>query len=187
MVPAVTGRALGQGQNISPLRFILWAREYYSYFTENWGSECVRNSLTAWRLVIYRAESWSVRPESQQAFHQTPSGDGRNTTTNVPLSLPHPALSLLLDLPSVTWAEPALGVFAFGKSRLYPDAFTGSPVPPGKLYWCLLNLHVPIKLYTRNPAPGACSYIILSFLFPVYFQYRQQNEALTLPSTWHIV
>lgn len=76
----------------------------------------------------------SVHPGSQQAFHWTPSGDRRNTGTNVQLSLPCPALPLLLDLPSVTWAEPTLGVFAFDKSHLYPDAFTGSPMPPGKLY-----------------------------------------------------
>ena len=54
--------------------------------------------------------------------------------SNVPLSLPCPALPLLLDSASVTWAEPALGVFAFDKSHLYPDTFTGSPGPPGKLY-----------------------------------------------------
>lgn len=85
------------------------------------------------RLVIYRAESWSVCPESQQAFHRTPPGDGRNTRTNVRSVSPNPALSLLLGYPqSLGLSQP--WVFLLDKSRLYPDAFTGSPVPPGKLY-----------------------------------------------------
>lgn len=116
--------------------------------------------LTASHLRVLDMSILVYLPRKPAGFPFDPLRGQKKHTDQCPAQSPPSSSPFPLNSPSVSRAEPALGVFAFSKSHLYPDTFTGSPMPSRKLYRCLLNLYFLIKLRTRNPAPRARSYII---------------------------